>query len=163
MKKLLVVLYLAMAAISFQADAATYSLLNLSNAHFDSGQNLVADSQHVSKQFITGWEFGSDADSVGRVVITGNPDFNFDAFVRVNGIEVLNFASSSVDKVFNLAFLAGDYVEFCVSGTAGRSGSIDISVSSVPVPAAVWLFGSALMGLRTVARHKKHEPNRFHV
>lgn len=155
MKKLFVVLYLAMAALSFQADAATYSLLNLSNADYDSGLNLVADSQHVSKKFITGWEFGSDADSVGRVVITGNPDFSFDTLVRVNGVNVLSFATSTLDKVFNLAFLAGDYVEFIVSGKAGRSGRIDISVSSVPVPAAVWLFGSALMGMTTLARRKK--------
>jgi hypothetical protein len=28
-------------------------------------------------------------------------------------------------------------------------------VSSVPVPAAVWLFGSALLGLAGVARRKK--------
>ncbi|MBK8816338.1 MAG: hypothetical protein IPN42_12940 [Methylococcaceae bacterium] len=158
MKKLLVVLYLAMAVLSFEADAATYSLLNLSNADFDSGLNLVADSQHVSKKFMTGWEFGSDADSVGRVVITGNPDFSFDTLVcvnGVNGVDVLSFTSSSLDKVFNLAFLAGDYVEFFVSGTAGRSGSLDISVSGVPVPAAVWLFGSALMSMTTVSRRKK--------
>ena len=30
-----------------------------------------------------------------------------------------------------------------------------VSVSSVPVPAAVWLFGSGLLGLVGVARHKK--------
>ncbi len=155
MKTLVITLYLTMAALSFQADAATFSLLNLSNGSFDSGLNLVADSQHVSKKFITGWEFGSDADSVGRVIITGNPDFSFDALVRVNGIDVLSFASSSLDKVFNLAFLASDYVQFFVSGTAGRSGSIDISVSGVPVPAAVWLFGSALMSMMTVSRRKK--------
>jgi hypothetical protein len=34
---------------------------------------------------------------------------------------------------------------------AVRSGN----VSTVPVPAAVWLFGSAMLGLMGVARRKK--------
>ncbi len=75
MKKLLVVLSLAMAALSFQAGAATFSLINLSNGNVDIGPNLVADSQHVSKTFTTAWEFGSDTDGSAVVAITGNPDF----------------------------------------------------------------------------------------
>lgn len=155
MKSLLVVLSLALAAFSFQAGAATFSLINLSTGNVDIGPNLVADGQHVSNAFSTGWEFGSDADATGKVSITGNPAFNFDAIVRVNGVDVLTFASNTLDKIFNLSFLAGDIVEFFVSGTAGRSGNIDISVSSVPVPAAVWLFGSALMGMMGISRRKK--------
>jgi len=38
--------------------------------------------------------------------------------------------------------------------TAGVVGSVDINVGAVPVPAAVWLFGSALMGLVGVSRRK---------
>ena len=34
------------------------------------------------------------------------------------------------------------------------TGTIDIAVSAVPVPAAVWLFGSGLLGLVGVARRK---------
>ncbi len=155
MKKLLVVLSLVLAAFSFQAAAATFSLINLSTANVDIGPNLVADGQHVSGAFTTGWEFGSDQDGSAVVAITGNPDFNFDALVRVGGVDVLTFASSALDKVFNISFLANQIVEIFVSGTAGRSGNIDISVSGVPVPAAVWLFGSALMGMMGVSRRKK--------
>ncbi|MBK8816337.1 MAG: VPLPA-CTERM sorting domain-containing protein [Methylococcaceae bacterium] len=155
MKKLLVVLSLALAAFSFQAGAATFSLINLSTGVVDIGPNLVANGQSVSHAFSTAWEFGSDTDGSAFVAITGNPDFNFDALVRVNGLDVLTFASSALDKVFNLSFLAGDIVEFIVSGTAGRIGNIDISVSGVPVPAAVWLFGSALMGMMGISRRKK--------
>lgn len=155
MKKLLVVLSLAMAALSFQAGAATFSLINLSTGNVDIGPNLVADGEHVSGAFTTAWEFGSDTDGSAVVAITGNPDFNFDALVKVNGIDVLTFASNALDKVFNISFLAGDIVEFFVSGTAGRSGNIDISVSGVPVPAAVWLFGSAIMGMMGLTRRKK--------
>ena len=43
------------------------------------------------------------------------------------------------------------------SGTVSTSGSIDVtySYSVVPVPAALWLFGSGLLGLIGVARRKK--------
>ena len=34
----------------------------------------------------------------------------------------------------------------------GNQADINVSVSSVPVPAAVWLFGSALLGLTGLKR-----------
>jgi hypothetical protein len=53
----------------------------------------------------------------------------------------------------NLA--AGYYSIFVGGANAALAGSpINVSVSSVPVPGAVWLFGSALMGL-VGAQHKK--------
>ncbi len=39
-------------------------------------------------------------------------------------------------------------------GTDGLAGSATLSASAVPVPAAVWLFGSALMGLFGASRRK---------
>ncbi len=41
-------------------------------------------------------------------------------------------------------------------GYAGTMGAIPVSlnISAVPVPAAVWLFGSGLLGLVGVARRK---------
>jgi hypothetical protein len=33
--------------------------------------------------------------------------------------------------------------------------NVQVQVSAVPVPAAVWLFGSGLIGLAAVARRKK--------
>ena len=154
MKKLLVVLGLAIAAFSFQAAAATYSLTNLTTAVNDTGPNLVANSEHVSGGFSTAWLLTSDADTKSLVTVTANPAFKYALDVLVNGINVLQFATSNLDKVFNLTFLSTDVVQFLVAGNAGRSGSIDISVSSVPVPAAVWLFGSALMGLIGASRRK---------
>ena len=35
------------------------------------------------------------------------------------------------------------------------TGSLEVSVSAIPVPAAVWLFGSGLLGLVGVARRRK--------
>ena len=41
------------------------------------------------------------------------------------------------------------------NGTPGTMGSHDLNVSSVPVPAAVWLFGSGLLGMASLTRRKR--------
>jgi hypothetical protein len=38
---------------------------------------------------------------------------------------------------------------------AGMTSVVTMQISQVPVPAAVWLFGSGLLGLLGVARHRK--------
>ena len=41
------------------------------------------------------------------------------------------------------------------NGAGGEVWFDNVSVSAVPVPAAVWLFGSGLIGLAGFARRKK--------
>jgi len=59
---------------------------------------------------------------------------------------------------------AGDYTLFIGgNGTGGTSGidqsyKVNIATSVVPVPAAVWLFGGALVSLFSVNRRKKAMP-----
>ncbi len=43
---------------------------------------------------------------------------------------------------------------FSLYGWAVQSGDVELTTSAVPVPAAVWLFGSGLLGLIGVARRK---------
>ena len=45
-------------------------------------------------------------------------------------------------------------IQFVVTGVQNMDSIID-NVSAVPVPAAVWLFGSGLLGLIGIARRKK--------
>jgi hypothetical protein len=55
--------------------------------------------------------------------------------------------------VTNLA--AGFYTVFVGGANAALTGSpINLNVAAVPVPGAVWLFGSALMGLIGAQRKK---------
>jgi hypothetical protein len=59
---------------------------------------------------------------------------------------------------FDSNFNAGDFGSACITpGSANISGTGDcsISVSPVPVPAAVWLFGSGLVGLIGIGRRKQ--------
>lgn len=56
-----------------------------------------------------------------------------------------------------LLTLANGFHQLIVSGNALKTASYggSLQVSPVPVPAAVWLFGSALMGVIGVARRKQ--------
>ena len=47
------------------------------------------------------------------------------------------------------------YVDYLSFTNAGDTQTWDFAVATVPVPAAVWLFGSGLLGLVGVARRKK--------
>ena len=58
-------------------------------------------------------------------------------------------ALTSIDSSFNL-----DEFAFRLSGNGSTAFEV-FNVSSVPVPAAVWLFGSGLLGLIGIARRKK--------
>ena len=46
-------------------------------------------------------------------------------------------------------------VTFRVTGVQNMDSIIDNITAVVPVPAAVWLFGSGLLGLVGIARRKK--------
>ena len=65
MKKLLVILSLAFAAISFQAEAATLNLTNLTDASTDSG-TLVINGQEVCRQFLTRLELNIRFGHIGK-------------------------------------------------------------------------------------------------
>jgi hypothetical protein len=63
----------------------------------------------------------------------------------------IRFAHNASDLVLNFS-AAG------LQGIADESwglNNVQVEVSAVPVPAAVWLFGSGLLGLIVIARKKK--------
>lgn len=155
MKRLLVVLSLALFAFSFQLNAATFDLTNSSNATHATGTNAVADALVVSKgSFNHTWTFSSDADSTAKFRVEGNePSFSLNVFV--DGVQVKSFVQDTADKIFNLAFLAGQKLTFEVAGISDSFDVVSFKANAVPVPAAVWLFGSALMGLVGSSRRKK--------
>ena len=106
-------------------------------------------------------------------VVSSNSFSSFDVLYSLNGSA---FASASAFIVSNGAggysigpFGIGSFspLQLIFNGTAsGGSYSVNVvsgggavvtppNPSNVPVPAAVWLFGSALMGLVGVSRRKK--------
>jgi hypothetical protein len=70
--------------------------------------------------------------------------------ITPGGCESGESAYVSLDK--NLAAITRKYQS---SGLA-VTGSADLVITNVPVPAAVWLFASGLIGLTGMARRRKH-------
>jgi hypothetical protein len=155
MKKLLVVLSLAMAAFSFQASAATVAWTaspgnvgqQVSPFALFGSVGSLAEGHDASADV---WTFSLDG--LSRIVIevssipVSSPwltgvSLNGDAFATVNG-----------GWVFDSVLAAGEYT-IELFGLAPRNGGYQLSVET-PIPAAVWLFGSALMGLVGAARRK---------
>ena len=64
------------------------------------------------------------------------------------GDELLKALSISQD-------VAWEFYGFTIEAANGKVISTDIVNTAVPVPAAVWLFGSGLIGLAGVARRRK--------
>jgi len=60
------------------------------------------------------------------------------------------------DSIAGSPMIDGPFPGLNVNFDIGSGNSLTVvSISSVPVPAAVWLFGSGLLGLVGVSRHKK--------
>ncbi len=97
-------------------------------------------------------DFGGKV-TIDSVSFYSSSNGDFDLFA--DGIQVLD-----EQNVGNLVqFLAiGEASEFKfladANGDAFKLKSITVSVSEVPVPAAAWLFGSALLGLGTIKRRR---------
>lgn len=66
---------------------------------------------------------------------------------------VATIALTATNTISSLALATGNYV---LRLNASRNpGSASASVASVPVPAAAWLFGSALVGIGAIRRKKQ--------
>jgi len=74
------------------------------------------------------------------------PDY-LDYFL-VGGESGVNFNNPTVPEVYVDSFLIPDE-------SGGFTTEAFVSVAPVPVPAAMWLFGSGLLGLVGIARRKK--------
>jgi hypothetical protein len=85
------------------------------------------------------------------------------SFSSVDDHNFIETKSISLDAAF-FALLADGNVSLAGTYLSEATGShrfqvdflrLDIQTSAVPVPAAVWLFGSGLLGLVAAARHNK--------
>lgn len=74
----------------------------------------------------------------------------------------VSYYGANVDILFQQLLAAGEYRIVAIADPAGISGTSQFNliadatvVSSVPIPAAIWLFGSGLIGLVGLAKRKK--------
>jgi hypothetical protein len=163
MKKLLVVLSLAMASFSFSASAATLSWGTISGTsalqqHGGNGQELFGSEIGLAKNVNVNatWKFTLDALSGIIVNISSlkvNPTW-------LTTVTLDNIALTQIGTPANGAWLfegvlgAGEHIINLAGITNGTNSGYQLNVET-PIPAAIWLFGSALMGLTGISRRIK--------
>jgi hypothetical protein len=143
MKKYFIALLFGMSLMSMQtASAATLTLSQV----FGDGTVTTGSGPTVSGTTTIGavWKInlsGLGASGLGDLVFTFSPIGPVTTFFDVNPITGL---------------AAGDYFLTVIGKTTFSISGTDTPITggNVPVPAAVWLFGSAMMGLVGVARRK---------
>jgi hypothetical protein len=83
-------------------------------------------------------------------ISSGVPYSRADPFQFANG----SGGSSVLTGIF---VSVGDVIRLDISKTSGAGdfAGVNLSISEVPIPSAMWLFGSGLLGLVGMARKKK--------
>jgi hypothetical protein len=168
MKKVLVVLGLAMSAFSFQASAATFNLGAVNDDFNFSHKLTTADKDVSTKTFSDTWNFTAPAN--GGIGVSATNTWlkliseiqNFSA--TLDGIDLdkssstiilPNGVNSTTQVLLGGIFgSAAGHHKLVISGTTVGSYGGSIAVAQTPIPAAIWLFGSALMGLTGMSRRK---------
>lgn len=104
---------------------------------------------------VTSISMTSNFSNFGPVKILDIPDFEFaltDSFGNALTAFVGTGQSVEIDPIASGTY--GIWLRGTASGLAGGQVAGPIALTSVPIPAAVWLFGSALVGMASF-RHKK--------
>jgi len=139
-----------------------------SDLNIDVGGSVIGAGTQVASHYvffdpgpgttITGW-VDFDSDILG--IITSTPNLLASDFLLNNDVTYLNPGlrgleagdTAWIDATFsnrlNLSLFAstpGDYVRVLTAFSSG---------AAVPVPAAAWLFATALIGLAGIGRHRK--------
>ena len=119
--------------------------LSTNNNAFLSESNSYADPSGSITGFIGSGAWGY---TLGSTAAWG-PGFN-NSLTGLNGGMKMSFAAIDLptDGV-SMSTFAGTW------SVNAANGTLNYTVSAVPVPAAVWLFGSGLLGLVGISRRKK--------
>jgi len=170
MKKILVGLFFTMFAFQVNAASITNAQLTLGENSisggsftnlFSTGVGEIQGIANVTGDFSISYDL-SVAPSTGiRNVTVENPDEN----ITITSVIITDSASATIASAifdgtgsWNMSaylFNTTTYTLTILGGLAGNfGGSVTTTVSAVPLPAAVWLFGSALVGLFGASRRK---------
>lgn len=133
------------------------SVFNHGNLVIGSGE--VGEADDASKKWRSGFVLHTDGDTPVRVEWVFNPSVNFEgatlklAKIADDGFTLLDPKLYNIMGSFSFSALIteGDYALEIVDA---KSGILDysVSVSAVPVPAALFLFAPALLGFLGLRR-----------
>jgi len=165
MKKILLGLFFAMFAL--QVNAATLSLTTAGTSGPSTSQSVSVVNNNgplaSGTGETTGGSWWSQFNLTTDVATSAQIEWSFNKEAAVT-TAVLSFGSNSAgiidtwnatgDFITNVMLSVGETYWVDFYSIESSPLNYDVSVSQVPVPAAVWLFGSALMGLFGASRRK---------
>ena len=138
-------------------------MIDLSSTQsFDESGNEILDGNGNSVPSALGMVAGStfyyDASSIlclpPGTIVSQNPGFIVEAGGPLDGSPItINFAGYGTNAQDALNVSVGNAVLFGLDVPTNMGGSL--TLQAVPVPAAAWLFGSALVGLAGIGRNRK--------
>ncbi|CAG7857757.1 hypothetical protein MCAMS1_02697 [biofilm metagenome] len=159
MKKLLVVMGLVMAAFSFQVSAASLSWNSTPAGSSTAGsvpQALFGSVGGLDKGIVVNdvWSFNLDSSSLIQIGITSLPSWL--TSVTFSGGALTQISGNPFGDIwtFSGVLAAGNYDLQLIGKTLTDASGYQLRVET-PIPAAIWLFGSALMGLTGLSRRKQ--------
>ena len=104
---------------------------------------------------------GNAGDPFDNTGFSNTPGVGLDVGVQINGINI-DWGPFEVSRIYSILFIGlGDTIALRIndSNYGDNSGSLTVKIFSqngvVPVPAAVWLFGTALIGLIGFSERRK--------
>lgn len=156
----LVAVVLVISAVSYQANAATFDL------------GAVYDSTSIGNTFKGNGPFSDTylfvAPDNGGITASATSSFNIDLKTGKTSNKIKDFSAFldgvklSLSSIGTFQFLTGSlpasvlgFHALEITGSSAGSYGGSIAVAQTPIPAAMWLFGSALMGLIGATRRKK--------
>lgn len=153
MKKYFIALLFAVSSLSMQtASAATLTLGNyIGGSVVTATGSTVSGTATGAPTAFFGMPFSSwslNVSDTGLVNFNLSGTTSFISMIGGNG-SILDFNTTS----FSTVLAAGNYLFAVLPSSANQPYNLSIN-SVVPVPAAVWLFGSAFLGMLGLVRRK---------
>ena len=136
----------------FSSRIDTFSFLLLAGNHYTtSPANVISASGNVATIDFSGWAWNYTESGVGFSLGSGAWAGNAD------GVAELTCGNQCGDGDSYILNYTATIPENDPNGYGGYQYGLHLigNISTVPVPAAVWLFGSGLLGLVGFARRKK--------
>ena len=108
----------------------------------------------------TGGNAGLPFDNTG---FSNTDGVGLDVGAQINGVDI-DWGPFNISRVYSIVFIGlGDTIGMRIhdSGHADNRGELAVTIATnstipaVPVPAAVWLFGTALIGFVGMSRRRK--------
>ena len=168
MKRVILLLTFSLFVLPLTANAASVSITNLTTSGGGTIVNgngvLSATANHndIAGAFSDTWDV--NIEPTGSIFSLATSNF-FSDFTVEYSLDNVNFflynGITEVAGLFSIQDLTLDSIsafKLRISGTLNgrfRSGGYNVSVEAVPVPAAAWLFGSAILGLAGLKTRRK--------